>query len=95
MSQLANQDATYPGMSWELKLYLTPVQNGSFLVPSYRFHTADLVSVHARESRSNASFLEGHRSRSLGRRPHRPNTLKTSVPILSHWELGLQHMSVR
>lgn len=38
------QDVSYPGTSWALKLYLTPIKNGSFiqngfsLVPSYTRH---------------------------------------------------------
>ena len=41
MSQLTNQGVSYLGRSWELHLYLTPIQNGNFiqtffgLVPSY------------------------------------------------------------
>lgn len=40
-SQIANQGVNYPERTWELKFYLTPIQNGSFiqngfsLVPSY------------------------------------------------------------
>lgn len=31
MSQPANQDVSHPGKSWELKLCLTPIQNGSLI----------------------------------------------------------------